>query len=226
MKTKETTKKETTKKEPAKKVKPEKEAPKKEAAKKEDVQKAKVSLPSGPSPYQKKYTETVLPALIAQFQYKNVMQAPRLKKIVVNTSLKEATLDRKILEKTREDLMQITGQRPVLTLARKSIANFKLRKGQPIGCCVTLRNKRMYEFLNRLVNTVIPRVRDFKGVSPRGFDGRGNYTLGMTEHTIFHEISYDRVEKVYGMNISFVTTAKTNEEGRALLKGMGMPFRE
>jgi large subunit ribosomal protein L5 len=154
------------------------------------------------------------------------MQVPRLEKIVVNTSLKEATQDRKILEKTQEELAQITGQRPVLTLARKSIANFKLRKGQPIGCCVTLRNKRMYEFLNRLVNIVLPRVRDFKGVPPKSFDGRGNYTLGLQEQTIFPEINYDKVDKVYGMNISFVTTATNNEEGRALLKAMGMPFRE
>ncbi len=181
---------------------------------------------TGASPYQKKYKDEVVPALIQQFQYKNGMQCPRLAKIVVNTCLKEATSDRKILEKVQVEMGQITGQKPLLTQAKKSIANFKLREGQPIGCAVTLRKQRMYEFLNRLVNVVLPRVRDFRGVSPKGFDGRGNYTLGMTEQTIFSEIHLDKVEKVFGMNITFVTTAKTNDEGKALLKAMGMPFRE
>ena len=180
----------------------------------------------GPSPFQKKYKEEVVPALMQQFQYKNIMQCPRMTKIVVNTSIKEATQDRKILEKVAAEFAQITGQRPLLTRAKKSIANFKLREGQPIGCCVTLRRKQMYEFFSRLVNVVLPRVRDFKGVSPRGFDGRGNYTLGMTEHTIFPEIHFDRVERVFGMNITFVTTANNNEEGKTLLKTMGMRFRE
>lgn len=209
----------TTKKEKTKKEETKASEPKKEAAK-------KTRLPAGQTPYQKKYKEEVAPALVRQFQYKNVMECPRLEKIVVNTSLKEAAQDRKILDKVQEELSTIAGQKAVLTLARKSIANFKLRAGQPIGCCVTLRRKPMYEFLNRLVNVVLPRVRDFKGVSPKGFDGRGNYTLGMTEHTIFPEINVDKVERVYGMNITFVTTAKNNDEGRALLKSMGMPFRE
>lgn len=200
------------------------EKKKKVEQKKGGEPKAKPQL--GPSLYEKKYREECAPQLMTQFQYKNVMECPRLERIVVNTSLKEATQDRKILEKTAVELAQITGQRPVITLARKDISNFKLRAGQPIGCCVTLRRKRMYEFLNRLVNIVLPRVRDFRGVKPSAFDGRGNYTLGLTEQTIFPEIHYDKVEKVFGMNITFVTTAKTNEEGKALLKGMGMPFRE
>lgn len=205
-----------------------KEKQQKEAAvKKEATGSAKkAGLFSGASPYQKRYKDEVVPALIKQFQYKNVMQCPRLEKIVVNTSLKEATSDRKILEKVQVEMGQITGQKPLLTQAKKSIANFKLRAGQPIGCVVTLRKQRMYEFLNRLVNVVLPRVRDFRGVSPKAFDGRGNYTLGMTEQTIFSEIHLDKVEKVFGMNVTFVTTAKTNEEGKALLKAMGMPFRE
>lgn len=163
--------------------------------------------------------------MIQRFQYKNKMECPQLQKIVVNTSLKEATQDRKVLEKVAAELAQITGQKPLLTRARKSIANFKLRAGQAIGCCTTLRGARMYEFLNRLVNVVLPRVRDFKGVSPKGFDGRGNYTLGLTEQTIFPEITLDKVERVFGMNITFVTTAGTNDEGKALLQSMGMPFR-
>lgn len=156
----------------------------------------------------------------------NVMEQPKLEKIVVNTSLKEATQDRKILEKVAAELALITGQKPLLTRARKSIANFKLRAGQPIGCCVTLRRKKMQAFLTHLIHIVLPRVRDFKGVSPRGFDGRGNYTLGLTEQTIFPEIHYDKVDKVFGMNISFVTTAKNDEAGKVLLKSFGMPFRE
>lgn len=178
------------------------------------------------SPYTKKYREECVPLLMEQFKYKNVMECPRLEKIVVNTCLKEATQDKKILDKAAEELTQITGQRPLRTLAKKSIANFKLREGQPIGCCLTLRQKMMYEFFNRLVNIALPRVRDFKGVSQRAFDGRGNYTLGLTEQIIFPEIQYDKVERPMGMNITFVTTAKTNEEGKALLKAMGMPFRE
>lgn len=156
----------------------------------------------------------------------NVMKTQRLKKIVVNTSLKEAVQDRKVLEKVAQELAQITGQRPLLTRARKSISNFKLRAGQPIGCCVTLRRKRMAAFMDRLVHIVLPRVRDFKGVSPKGFDGWGNYTLGLTEQTIFPEINHDKIERVFGMNITFVTTAKNNEEGKSLLKSLGVPFRE
>lgn len=200
---------------------------KKEKTKEEETKEPrKTKLPAGSTPYQKMYKEEVVKILVGQFQYKNVMQCPRLEKVVINTSLKEAAQDKKILDKVREEVSQIAGQRAVLTLARKSISNFKLRAGQPIGCCVTLRRKPMYEFLNRFVNTVLPRVRDFKGVSPKGFDGQGNYTLGLTEHTIFPEINPDKVERIYGMNITFVTTAGTNEEGKALLKAMGMPFRE
>ena len=178
------------------------------------------------SAYQKKYREECIPLLMKQFGYKNIMQVPKIEKIVLNTSMKEATQDAKILDKAASDMEQIAGQKSVLTLAKKSISNFKLRAGQPIGCCLTLRHKRMYEFLNRLVNVALPRVRDFKGVSKKAFDGNGNYTLGLTEHVIFPEIQYDKVEHPMGMNITFVTTAKTDEEGRALLTVMGMPFRE
>lgn len=178
------------------------------------------------SAVEKKYRESSIPFLMQEFQLKNVMQCPRLQKIVVNTSIKDAVADRKIMEKAKEEMMQITGQAPVLTRAKKSISNFKLREGQAIGCCVTLRDRRMYEFFNRLVNMILPRVRDFKGVNPRGFDGRGNYTLGLTEHTIFPEVNFDKVTKVFGMNITFVTSAKDNELGKALLKSLGMPFRE
>lgn len=178
------------------------------------------------SAYEKKYREEAIPALMRQFGYKNVMQVPKIEKVVINTSLKEATQDPKVLDKAALELGQITGQKALITRAKKSISNFKLRQGQPIGCCLTLRHKRMYEFINRLVNVALPRVRDFKGVSNKAFDGRGNYTLGLTEQIIFPEIQYDKVERPMGMNITFVTTAKTNEEGRALLKTMGMPFRE
>lgn len=176
--------------------------------------------------YGKKYKEECIPVLMKQFNYKNVMQCPRLEKIVVNTCLKEATQDKKLLDKAADELAQITGQKPLITRAKKSISNFKLRQDQPIGCCMTLRRKKMYEFLNRLLNIALPRVRDFKGVSNRAFDGRGNYTLGLTEQIIFPEIQYDKVERPMGMNITFVTTAKTNEEGKALLKALGMPFKE
>jgi len=201
---------------------------KKKETEKQHSKKTQVPRPEArvASPYAKKYREECIPLLMEQFKYKNVMECPRLEKIVVNTCLKEATQDKKVLEKAAEELSQITGQRPLFTRAKKSISNFKLREGQPIGCCLTLRQKMMYEFFNRLVNIALPRVRDFKGVSPRAFDGRGNYTLGLTEQIIFPEIQYDKVERPMGMNITFVTTARTNEEGKALLKGMGMPFRE
>lgn len=156
----------------------------------------------------------------------NVMEQPRLEKIVINTSLKEAVSDRKILEKVAAELALITGQRPVLTRARKSISNFKLRQGQPIGCCVTLRRKLMKAFMDRLVHVVLPRVRDFRGVSLKGFDGRGNYTMGLTEQGIFPEIPYEKMDRHYGMNITFVTTAKDNAAGAGLLKSFGLPFRE
>ncbi|OGQ21961.1 MAG: 50S ribosomal protein L5 [Deltaproteobacteria bacterium RIFCSPLOWO2_02_FULL_44_10] len=179
-----------------------------------------------PSTFEEHYRKQCVPQLKEKFNYKNVMEVPRVQKVVVNTCLKESLSDVKILEAIAEELAVITGQRPVYTLAKKSIANFKLRKGQKIGACVTLRKRTMYDFLNRLFNVALPRVRDFKGVSPKAFDGRGNYTIGVTEQIIFPEIHFDKVNKVAGMNITIVTNAKTNEEGRALLEFMGMPFRK
>jgi len=171
------------------------------------------------------YREKAVPAMMKRFNYRNIMQVPKLGKIVVNMGLGEAIQNIKILDSAAQELGQITGQKPVITKARKSIAQFKLRTGMPIGCMVTLRKERMYEFFNRLVNTALPRVRDFKGLSGKSFDGRGNYALGIREQLIFPEIHYDKVEKVKGMNIVIVTTAKTDEEAMELLKLMGMPFR-
>jgi len=176
--------------------------------------------------YHERYKKEWAPALKEQCGFKNVNQVPELKKIVVNTSLKEGAVDKKILDAAAKDIAAIVGQKPLITRARKAIANFKLREGMPIGCRVTLRRKNMYEFFYRLVNVGLPRVRDFKGVSEKGFDGRGNYTMGLTEQIIFPEINYDKVERVFGMNITFVTSARTNEEGRALLEKMGVPFRK
>lgn len=172
------------------------------------------------------YREKVAPALMEKMGYKNVMEIPRMEKIVINMGIGEATQNVKTLDGAVEDLKAITGQKPVITKAKKSIAAFKLREGMPIGCMVTLRGDRMYEFMDRLVNATLPRVRDFRGVSARAFDGRGNYTLGLKEQIIFPEIDYDKVDKVRGMNIVFVTSAKTDEESKELLKLMGMPFRE
>lgn len=177
------------------------------------------------STLEEKFINEGVPFLTKEFGYKNLLQVPALKMIVVNTSLKEATQDAKILDAAAADMGAITGQRPVITRAKKSISNFKLRQGQAIGCRVTLRRRRMFEFMNRLVNVALPRVRDFKGVDPKSFDGRGNYTLGLTEQIIFPEINPDKVTKVFGMNVTFVTTAKTDKEGKALLKFMGMPFK-
>jgi len=176
--------------------------------------------------YEEKYLKEVVPHLISKFGYKNIHEVPCIKKVVINTSVKEGAHDPKIFDGVMADLAAITGQKPVLRRARKAIANFKLRAGMPIGCMVTLRRKMMYEFINRFVNIALPRVRDFKGLSPRGFDGHGNYTLGLTEQMIFPEVNYDKVEKIFGMNITFVTTAKTDEEAMELLKGMGLPFRK
>ncbi len=173
-----------------------------------------------------RYRSQVVPALTEQFQYKNPMQVPKLKQITLNAGLGEATTNARLLELAMAELGQITGQRPVITKAKKSVANFRLREGQSIGCTVTLRKHRMYEFLDRLVNVALPRVRDFRGLSPRAFDGRGNYTLGVREQLIFPEIDYNKVERVYGFNISIVTTASTDEEGRELLLAMGMPLRK
>ena len=171
-----------------------------------------------------KYQEEVLPAMMKEFGYKNSMQVPRLEKITVNVGLGEATQNIKALDTTVAEVTAITGQKPVVTRAKKSIANFKLREGVPIGCMVTLRQDRMYEFLDRLIHVALPRVRDFKGVSDRSFDGRGNYSLGLREQIIFPEIVADKVEKTRGMTVSFVTSAKSDNEGRTLLKLLGMPF--
>lgn len=171
------------------------------------------------------YEKEVVPALMKRFGYKNRMQVPRLEKIILNVGLGEATQDAKLLDAAVKEIATITGQRPVVTRAKKSIAGFKLREGMPVGCMVTLRRERMYEFLDRLVNAALPQIRDFKGVSPKAFDGRGNYSLGIREQFIFPEIEYDKVEKVHGMDVVIVTTARTNDEGKTLLTEMGMPFR-
>jgi large subunit ribosomal protein L5 len=171
------------------------------------------------------YRQKVAPALRERFEYQNAMQVPRLSKIVLNAGLGEAIQNQKLIEAAATQLAAITGQKPVVTRAKKAIANFKLREGLAIGCMVTLRRDRMWEFLDRLINIALPRVRDFRGVPPRGFDGRGTYTMGLREQIIFPEIEYDKVEKVHGMNITIVTTARTDEEARELLRGLGMPFR-
>ena len=171
------------------------------------------------------YATTVIPALTKEFSYRNPMAVPKVEKISINIGLGEATGNSKLMDGAVNELGAIAGQRPVVTKAKKSIAAFKLREGMPIGCMVTLRGDRMYEFLDRLVNVALPRVRDFRGVSPKSFDGRGNYTLGLKDQLIFPEIDYNRVEKTKGMNISITTTAKTDAEGLALLRQMGMPFR-
>jgi large subunit ribosomal protein L5 len=171
-----------------------------------------------------RYQDEVVPAMMKEFGYKNSMQVPRLEKITVNVGVGEATQNIKAIDTTVAEITAITGQKPVVTRAKKAIANFKLREGVPIGCMVTLRRDRMYEFLDRLIHVALPRVRDFKGVSDRSFDGRGNYSLGLGEQIIFPEIQADKVEKTRGMTVSFVTTAKTDQEGRVLLKLLGMPF--
>ncbi|MDY0093344.1 MAG: 50S ribosomal protein L5 [Candidatus Vecturithrix sp.] len=173
---------------------------------------------------EQKYTEEIVPSLTKRFGYKNPMAVPKLDKVIVNIGLGEAVADPKVLDRAVEELAAITGQKPMVTRAKKSIAGFKLRAGMPIGCMVTLRRQRMYEFLERLIHVALPRVRDFKGVSPKAFDGRGNYTLGIREQLIFPEIDYDKVDKLRGLSVSVVTTARTDEEGYALLKELGMPF--
>jgi len=180
-----------------------------------------------PDPRMKlRYHDVVVPAMMKQFQYKNPMQTPKLVKIVLNVGMGEAISNAKALEFAVQELATITGQRPVITRAKKSIATFKLREGMPIGCMVTLRRERMYEFLDRFVSAALPRIRDFKGVPSKSFDGRGNYTIGIKEQVIFPEIEIDRVESIHGLDIVIVTTAKTDEEGRALLGHMGMPYRK
>ncbi|NVJ87732.1 MAG: 50S ribosomal protein L5 [Algoriphagus sp.] len=171
-----------------------------------------------------KYLNDIVPALKEKFQYKSVMQVPKLTKIVLNKGIGAAVADKKLVDQGVEELSLITGQRAVSTIAKKSVSNFKLREGMPIGAKVTLRGERMYEFLDRLMTVALPRVRDFKGISDKGFDGRGNYTLGVTEQIIFPEISIDKVNRISGMDITFVTSAPTDEESFALLKAFGMPF--
>ena len=175
--------------------------------------------------FKKKYKEQVIPQLMKDFGLKNIMQVPKLDRIVINMGLGEAVQNAKLVESATEELTAIAGRKPVVTRAKKSIASFKLREGMPIGAMVTLRGEQMYDFLDRLVSLALPRTRDFKGISPKAFDGRGNYTLGIREQIIFPEINYDKIERIKGMNVTFVTTAKTDEQGRALLKSLGMPFR-
>jgi len=172
-----------------------------------------------------RYRKEVIPALMKRFGYENPMAVPKLSKVIVNIGLGEASQNIKLLDVAAQELGQITGQKPIITRAKKSIANFKIRKGMPIGCCVTLRGERMYEFMDRLCNVVLPRVRDFKGLATNAFDGRGNYTLGLRDQLVFPEIDYTRVDKIRGMNITLTTTARNDEEGRELLKQLGLPLR-
>lgn len=172
------------------------------------------------------YQETIVPKLMEQFKYTNVHQVPKVIKVTVNRGLGEAAQNAKALESSLSEIATITGQKPVVTRAKKAIAGFKLRKGMPVGIMVTLRSDRMYEFLDRLINLSLPRIRDFRGISPKSFDGRGNYTLGIREQLIFPEVDYDSIDQIRGMDISIITTANTDEEGRALLKELGMPFRD
>jgi large subunit ribosomal protein L5 len=172
------------------------------------------------------YQEKIVPQLVEQFQYKNVHQVPKLVKITINRGLGEAAQNAKALESSVTELATIAGQKPVVTRAKKAIAGFKIRQGMPVGIMVTLRGDRMYAFLDRFVNLALPRIRDFRGISPKSFDGRGNYTLGVREQLIFPEVEYDSIDQIRGMDISIITTANTDEEGRALLKAFGMPFRD
>lgn len=172
-----------------------------------------------------KYKDEVIPQLMKDFGFKNVMQVPKLDRIVVNMGLGEAVQNAKLIESAVEELSAITGRKPIVTRAKKSIAGFKLREGMPIGVMVTLRGAQMYDFLDRLVSLALPRTRDFKGISSKAFDGRGNYTLGIREQIVFLEVNYDKIDRIKGMNVTLVTTAETDEQGRALLKSLGMPFR-
>ncbi len=171
------------------------------------------------------YLEVVVPSLQSRFKYKNPMEVPKIVKITLNMGVGEAVGDKKVMEHAVSDMTAIAGQKPIVTKARKSVASFKVREGWPVGCTVTLRRERMYEFLDRLINVSMPRIRDFRGISPKGFDGRGNYNMGIKEQIIFPEIDFDKVDAMRGMNITFTTTARTNEEGRALLEGFKFPFR-
>lgn len=174
----------------------------------------------------KEYIETIVPKLKNQFQYGNIHQVPKLVKVTLNRGLGEAASNAKALEASLNEIALITGQKPVVTRAKKAIAGFKIRQGMPVGIMVTLRGERMYAFMDRLINLALPRIRDFRGISPKSFDGRGNYTLGLREQLIFPEVEYDSIDQIRGMDISIITTAKNDEEGRALLKEMGMPFRD
>lgn len=191
-----------------------------------EVQMERPKGPSKPPRLKTQYESKIVPALMQQLGLKNRMEVPRLEKIVVNACLKEALVNPKVLENAVEEMAMITGQKPKITRAKKSIAGFKLRGGQALGAMVTLRRATMYEFLDRLINVALPRVRDFKGINPKSFDGRGNYSFGLKEQIIFPEINYDRVDKVRGMNITITTSAKTNDHARALLAELGMPFRK
>jgi large subunit ribosomal protein L5 len=198
----------------------------KEAApKQKEKEKEKPSAPAAPARLQVYYRESVVGELMKQFGYKTVMQVPRIEKIVVNMGVGEAVNDKKILDNAVGDMTKIAGQKPVVTRARKSIATYKIRKGYPIGCMVTLRSHRMYEFLDRLITVAIPRIRDFRGISPRSFDGRGNFNMGVKEQIIFPEIEYDKIDALRGLNITITTTAKTDAEAKALLSAFRFPFR-
>jgi large subunit ribosomal protein L5 len=213
------------KEEKQKKVKAPKGAP--DAAPQEAGKKAKGPKgPSEPSRLKVRYAKEIVPALMKHFNYTNIMAVPKLEKIVINMGLGEAVANAKIMDVAMDELGKIAGQRPVVTRAKKSIANFKLRQNMPIGAAVTLRGERMFEFLDRLTSVVLPRVRDFRGVSTKSFDGRGNYTLGLRDQLIFPEISYEKVDKIRGMNVTIVTTARSDDEARELLKQFGMPFRQ
>jgi large subunit ribosomal protein L5 len=212
--------------------KPDQKEKKAKRGKKEEAKKVgfaaniEEGLESKPARMKERFRKEGVPALMKELGLGNPMEVPRLQKIVVNMGLGEALANNKILESAVDQLAAITGQKPIVTRARKSIANFKLRQGQAIGAAVTLRGARMYEFMDRLITVALPRVRDFKGVSPKAFDGKGNYTLGVREQIIFPEINYDQIEKVKGLNISFVTTARNDEQGLALMRHFGMPFRQ
>ena len=209
---------------------PQQQASKKKEAKKEAAPAPKKSdapeLPAPPARLAGYYRDKVVPELMQKFGYKTVMQVPRLRKITVNMGVGETTTDKKILDNAVADMAKIAGQKPVITKARKSIANFKVRAGFPVGCMVTLRGARMYEFLDRLVNIAMPRIRDFRGVSNRAFDGRGSYSLGLREQIIFPEIEYDKIDALRGMDIAITTSAKSNDEARALLAAFRFPFRQ
>jgi large subunit ribosomal protein L5 len=210
----------------SKKEKKEKKGASQEAAPREKGKGERPKGPKEPSRLRVRYSKEVIPALMKHFSYTNVMAVPKLEKIVINMGLGEAIANAKILDVAADELGRIAGQRPVITKAKKSIANFKLRQNMAIGAAVTLRGERMFEFLDRLTSVVLPRVRDFRGVPTRSFDGRGNYTLGLRDQLIFPEIDYAKVDKIRGMNVTIVTTARTDDEARELLKQLGMPFRQ